>query len=106
VEIRLETAAGPSPSPASAPAPSSAQAAPAAAAPAPAPRKAPEQTVVMQRGVSLNELEQGPRGGGFDTSKIFSKKSNQTNKWFLIIGIIAIVVIGAIFLFTLSALNK
>src|SRR6184192_1516929 len=36
-------------------------------------KKSIDQTMVMQRGVSLNELEQGPRAGGFDTtSKGFS----------------------------------
>src|ERR1039457_1313457 len=30
-------------------------------------KKAMDQTLVMQRGVSLNELEQGSRPGGFDT---------------------------------------
>ena len=44
--------------------------------------------MVMQRGVSLDELEQGPRAGGFDTtSKGFSKKSDKVNKVFVILGI-------------------
>jgi len=51
------------------------------------PTKKPiDQTMAMQRGVSLNELEQGPRAGGFD-SKGFSKKDNKVNKIFLILGI-------------------
>jgi hypothetical protein len=91
VEIRLDTGAGTSAPPASAP---------TAAPVTPAPKKL-DQTMVMQRGVSLNELEHGPRTTGFDTaSKAFSKKSNKTNKWFLIGGIIAIVVI---FLFLIYA---
>ncbi|HPU57344.1 MAG TPA: hypothetical protein PLH97_13870, partial [Verrucomicrobiota bacterium] len=54
-----------------------------------APARKLEHTMVIQRGVSLDELEQGPRTGGFDTtSKAFSKKTNQTNRWFLIGGII------------------
>ena len=37
--------------------------------------------MVMQRGVSLNELEQGARTGGFDTKSTgFSKKNNKGNK--------------------------
>src|SRR5689334_10706218 len=56
-------------------------------APAAAPgKKAVDQTLVMQRGVSLNELEQGPRGA-FD-SKGFSKKSDKVNKIFVILGIV------------------
>ena len=58
------------------------------------PKKQVDQTVVMKRGVSLNELEQGTRTTGFDTAnKGFSKKTNQTNKWFLIGGIIIFVVV-------------
>ena len=52
----------------------------------PSPTKKPiDQTLAMQRGVSLNELEQGPRAGGFD-SKGFSKKDNKVNKIFIILG--------------------
>ena len=43
--------------------------------PAAATKKQIDQTMVMQRGVSLNELEQGPRGG-FD-SKAFSNDSSK-----------------------------
>ena len=65
----------------------------------PSPTKKPiDQTLAMQRGVSLNELEQGPRAGGFDTtSKGFSKKDNKVNKIFLILG----VAFGVIILFLL-----
>lgn len=52
--------------------------------PAPAAgKKALDTTLVMQRGVSLNELEKGGTRGGFDTaSKGFSKKDNKLNKIF------------------------
>lgn len=90
VEFRLDTGTG-SAAPAPAPAPGSPSV-------TPAPKKL-DQTMVMQRGVSLNELEQGPRVTGFDTaSKAFSKKSNQTNRWFLIGGIVAIVVLSLLLL--------
>jgi len=62
IEMRLETDAPPSPT-----------------------KKPIDQTLAMQRGVSLNELEQGPRAGGFD-SKGFSKKDNKVNKIFIILG--------------------
>ena len=56
-------------------------------APPSATKKPIDQTLAMQRGVSLNELEQGPRAGGFDTtSKGFSKKDNKVNKIFIILG--------------------
>jgi pSer/pThr/pTyr-binding forkhead associated (FHA) protein len=99
VELRLETegsAAAPLPVSASAPSP-----APASTAP-----KKLDQTMVMH-GVSLNELEQGPRTGGFDTtSKAFSKKENKTNRLFLIGGVILIVVIGLIILVAFWQLKK
>src|SRR5262249_28331529 len=63
-------------------------------APASSTKKQIDQTMVMQRGVSLNELEQGPRGG-FDTSKAFSKKENKVNKIFLILGIaFGVIILG------------
>ena len=105
VEIRLETEGMPAPSPSPAPA---AAAAPApAGAPASAPSKKPmESTMMVTRGVSLNELEQGPRGAGFDTaSKAFSKKSNKANRWFLIAGAIIIVVISIVFLVILASVG-
>jgi len=52
---------------------------------APATKKPVDQTMVMQRGVSLTELETGSRGGGFDTKDTgFSKKNNKGNKIFWI----------------------
>jgi len=50
----------------------------------PAPSKKLDQTMVMQRGVSLNELVQhGARAGGFDTaSSGFAKKNNRANRIF------------------------
>src|ERR1051325_9125923 len=72
IELRLETEGmAPAPVPAAAPV-----AAPVPGTSSPS-RKPLDQTVVM-RGVSLNELEQGPRTSGFDTaSKAFSKKTNK-----------------------------
>ena len=49
-------------------------------------KKQIDQTLVMQRGVSLNELEQGARAGGFDTKGTgFSKKDDKGNKIFWIV---------------------
>jgi len=74
VEIRLETDAAPA-----------------------APKKL-SQTMVMQRGVSLTELEQGARGAGFDTKGSgFSKKDNKVNK----IVIASCVFLGVIIVFLL-----
>ncbi len=65
-------------------------------APAPATKKPVDQTLVMQRGVSINELEQGTRGGGFDTkSSGFSKKDNKGNKIFWVIaGLVGLLIVG------------
>ena len=67
--------------------------------PPPAAKKL-EQTMVMQRGVSLNELEKtGAKPGGFDTaSKGFSKKDDKMGKLFwvgaVIFGVIVLIVIA------------
>jgi predicted component of type VI protein secretion system len=99
IEMRLETEATASAAPL--PAASGPAAAPATAAP----RKT-DHTMVMQRGVSLNELEQGTRSGGFDTtSKGFSKKSNQVNKLFMIAGIIVGVVIVAVLIYVFATIR-
>ena len=73
--------------------------------PATATKKQIDQTMVMQRGVSLNELEQGPRGG-FDTSKAFSKKDNKINKIFVIIGIAFGVVILGLLLYVFMIVRR
>lgn len=82
VELRLDVEGAPAPPP------------PAAAAPASA-KKGPDNTVVMQRGVSLTDLEQGARG--FDSSgKGFTKKDNKGNKIFLIVAIVVGVIIAGL----------
>ena len=69
-----------------------------------APQKTMDATMVIPRGVSLEQLEQGGgRLAGFDTNTAFAKKSNKTNRWFLIIGIfVGLVIIGLI----IYALNQ
>jgi pSer/pThr/pTyr-binding forkhead associated (FHA) protein len=94
IEMRLETDSTPSSTP-----PSSAPAAPPSSAPA---KKQFDQTVVMQRGVSLEQLEQG-RAGGFGTAgKGFSKKDNKANKiiWIVAgsVGLIIVVLLLYVFL--------
>lgn len=95
VELRLEVEGMPAPAPVP------------VSAPAPAPVAATaSKTIVIPGGVSLNELEQGPRAAGFDTSKAFSKKSNKTNKWFLIVGIIIVVITLGVFLIAFTSINR
>ncbi len=51
--------------------------------------------MVMQRGVSLTELESGTKTGGFDSNtKGFSKKEDKTGKIFWI----AVVAVGVVIL--------
>jgi pSer/pThr/pTyr-binding forkhead associated (FHA) protein len=84
IEMRLETDAPPAPS-----------------------KKAVDHTMVMQRGVSLNELEQGSRPGGFDTSsKGFSKKDNKGNKIFWIAAAVFGFVIVVLLLFALTKIGR
>jgi pSer/pThr/pTyr-binding forkhead associated (FHA) protein len=92
VEIRMETAAG------------GAASAPTPAAPA---KKPIDRTVVMSGGVSLNELEQGPRQGGFDAaSKAFSKKDDRTSKFFIVGVVIVVAVILAVLAYVYLGIGK
>ncbi len=79
---------------------------PAAPAPAPAaaPKKAMEGTMVIPRGVSLEQLEQGgARAPGFDTKTTgFTKKTNKVGTYFFIGVIIVGVIIVGLILYALS----
>ena len=91
VELKLEVegaAAGAPATPGSAP----------ISAPAPA-KKQVDATMLIPRGVSLNQLEQGGvRPSGFDTNASFSKKSNKVNKFFIIGGILVGILIVVLLL--------
>ena len=79
VELRLDTGAPGEATPA----------APAAGSTAPkAPSKKPlEATMVISKGVSLEQLEKGPLGG-FDTTKgVFTKKKNSANRYLIWVGV-------------------
>jgi len=87
IEMRLETDSTPS----SVPVPSS----PSTPAPTTPAKKPLDQTMVMQRGVSLEQLEQG-RGGGFTTAGAgFSKKDDKANRiiW-IVAGGVGLVIVG------------
>jgi predicted component of type VI protein secretion system len=94
IEMRLETDAT-----ASSAVPSSTPSTPAPTTPA---KKPLDQTMVMQRGVSLEQLEQG-RGGGFTTAGAgFSKKDDKANKivWIVAgsVGLVIVLVLVYVFL--------
>ena len=57
-------------------------------------KKPVDQTLVMQRGVKLTDLEQGSRGGFDSKGSGFSKKENKGNMIFWIVaGVIILVII-------------
>jgi pSer/pThr/pTyr-binding forkhead associated (FHA) protein len=93
VEMRLENGAQAAPAPASNPEPV-------------APIKKPlATTMVISKGVSLEQLEQGPQG--FDTTRgAFTRKTNKTNLYFIIGGIVVLVIIGVLILYILGLLHK
>jgi len=64
--------------------------------PGPATPKKLDQTLVMQRGVSLSELETGARSPGFDTKTAgFSKKDNKGNKIVIaVLSLLGLVILG------------
>ncbi len=74
--------------------------------PAAASKKPVDSTMVMQRGVSLTELETGARGGFDSANTAFAKKKNQGNKVFLIAAIVVGVIIVALVLVALMSASK
>jgi pSer/pThr/pTyr-binding forkhead associated (FHA) protein len=103
VELKLEAEGA-----AASPGTSAASAASAGVTPAPAPASPPakkqvDATMLIPRGVSLEELETGARKTGFD--KTFSKKTNKVNRWFLIIGIVVGLLILGLLYYVFSLAN-
>jgi pSer/pThr/pTyr-binding forkhead associated (FHA) protein len=75
--------------------------------PAGGPAKKPvDHTMVMQRGVKLDELEQGTRPGFDTTSKGFSKKDNKANKVFWILAAVVGFVIVCLLLYVAMQIGK
>jgi pSer/pThr/pTyr-binding forkhead associated (FHA) protein len=87
VELKLEVEGAP------------ASAADAGNTPPPA-KKQVDSTMLMPRGVSMDQLEKGGRPPGFD--KTFSKKTNKVNKFFIIGGIVVAVVIAVLLYYAFS----
>ena len=76
-------------------------------APAAPTKKHLDQTLVMQRGVSLNELEQGSRTSGFDTKGSgFSKKDDKGSKIFWIVAALVGLLIVGVLLYALTMTGK
>jgi predicted component of type VI protein secretion system len=96
VEMRLDAGSGPS----------STTGSPGTTPPAAPPAKRPmDSTMVINKGVSLQQLQQGPEG--FDTTKgVFTKKRNKTNITFIIIGVVLLLVIIGAVIAAVHALNQ
>lgn len=77
--------------------------APASAAPAAPKKQVVDATMIIPRGVSLEQLEQGgARPTGFDTNTAFAKKTNKVNRVFLFVGIVVGLVILALIIYALT----
>ena len=104
IEMRLEAEGAPGAAPATA----SASAPGSTAAPAPSPAKKPaESTMVMTRGVKMDELDQTMKIPGFDTAgKGFAKKDNKVNKivW-ISAGVLGLIIVVLI-LYAMSSIGK
>jgi pSer/pThr/pTyr-binding forkhead associated (FHA) protein len=102
VELKIDDGKPVTAPPPPAPAGTSAPAPAPAAAPAPS-KKTVEGTMIIPRGVSLEQLEQGgTRSPSFDTKGTgFSKKTNKVNTYFIIGGIIVAVIIVGLILFAI-----
>jgi hypothetical protein len=106
IELQLVPDGASIPAPKPAAAPSASAPAPSAPTPAAQQRKM-DSTIVMPRGVNLNELSaEGTRPSGFDTSgRGFSKKKSNSNMLILYVGIGLAVVLGIVVVIVLSQIH-
>jgi hypothetical protein len=66
-----------------------------------------DRTTIIAGGVNRSDLDQTSRGPGFDTKSAgFSKRSNEVNRIFVIVGIILGVVIGVVLVYIFSTIGK
>jgi len=106
IELQLVPDGAPIPTAPAVPAPKPNAPAPAAHAPATAPGRKMDSTMVVPRGVNLNEFSEGARPPGFDTTtKGFSKKKNNTNKMFIIGAVVVLAIIGIVLIVVFSMLK-
>jgi pSer/pThr/pTyr-binding forkhead associated (FHA) protein len=62
------------------------------------PKRQVDSTMIIPRGVSLDQLEKSGHPAGFDPSTVFSKKKNRANTYFFI-GVILIGIVIVVLLF-------
>jgi predicted component of type VI protein secretion system len=76
-------------------------------APATPPKKHLDRTMVIPGGVSRSELDSTLRRVGFDTHAAgFSKKGDQVNRLFILIGVVLGLVIGVLLVYIFSTIRK
>lgn len=98
VELKLDTGEG-----AGAPPP----AATSAGAPAaPAKPRQVDATMVIPRGVSLDQLEQGGTTKGLGSATAFSKKKNKTNVIFIVVGAVVAIIIVVLLVIVFSQVGS
>jgi predicted component of type VI protein secretion system len=73
---------------------------------APSAKKQVDSTMVIPRGVSLDQLENSGRPAGFDPSTVFSKKKNRANRYFFIGVILIGIVIVVLLIFFFKLVSK
>ena len=101
VELKLDTGEGIGAPAAAAP---SAGAPPPPATP-PKPRQV-DATMVIPRGVSLDQLEQGGTTKGLASATAFSKKKNKTNVIFIVVGVVVAIVIVVLLVIVFSQVGS
>jgi pSer/pThr/pTyr-binding forkhead associated (FHA) protein len=94
VELRLDTGTGSAPA-----------ATPAASAPKGAPGKPLQSTMVISKGVSLDQLGQGTQGGLDTTRGVFTKKTNKSNLYFIVGVVVFVLVIVGLFIYLIGTLK-
>ena len=66
-----------------------------------------DRTAVIPGGVTLTDLEQGARGGAFDTKGSgFSKKNDRVNQIFIVIGVVLGLVIVALLVYIATTIKR
>jgi|SRR5476651_1404622 len=65
-------------------------------------KKQVDSTMIIPRGVSLDQLEKSGRPAGFDSGTVFSKKKNRGNTYFLVGMILIGLVIVGLLIFALK----
>lgn len=76
------------------------------AVPAVAGKRPVDSTMVISKGVSLEQLEQGPHVG-FDTSKGgFTRKTDKTNRYFIWGMVLFCVVVGSVLIYVITQVGS